>query len=57
MAVRVTQNMLNRNMLRNLYNSMGNMDKLQEQLSSGKKVSKPSDDPVIVTSVLPLLAD
>ncbi|MDA5108076.1 flagellar hook-associated protein FlgL [Brevibacillus thermoruber] len=49
MAVRVTQNMLNRNMLRNLYNSMGNMDKLQEQLSSGKKVSKPSDDPVIVT--------
>ncbi|MED1784212.1 flagellar hook-associated protein FlgL [Brevibacillus fortis] len=48
MAIRVTQNMLNNNMLRNLNNSMGNMDKLQEMLSSGKKVSKPSDDPVVV---------
>jgi flagellar hook-associated protein 3 FlgL len=47
MAIRVTQNMLNSNMLRNLHNSMGNMNKLQEQLSSGKKISKPSDDPVI----------
>lgn len=47
MSVRVTQNMLNNNMLRNLNNSMRNMDKLQEQLSSGKKVSKPSDDPVV----------
>lgn len=47
MAMRVTQNMLNNNMLRNLHNSMGNMNKLQEQLSSGKKISKPSDDPVI----------
>lgn len=47
MAVRVTQNMLNNNMLRNLHNSMRNMDNLQEQLSSGKKISKPSDDPVV----------
>lgn len=47
MSVRVTQTMLNSNMLRNLNNSMRNMDKFQEQLSSGKKVSKPSDDPVV----------
>jgi flagellar hook-associated protein 3 FlgL len=47
MSLRVTQNMLNNNMLRNLNQSMGNMNKLQEQLSSGKKISKPSDDPVI----------
>lgn len=47
MAVRVTQNMLNSNMLRNLHNSMRNMDKLQQQLSSGSKISKPSDDPVV----------
>lgn len=47
MSVRVTQNMLNNNMLRNLNNSMRNMDKLQDQLSSGKKISKPSDDPVV----------
>jgi len=36
-------------MLRNLHNSMGNMNKLQEQLSSGKKISRPSDDPVIAS--------
>lgn len=47
MAVRVTQNMLNSNMLRNLHNSMRNMDKLQQQLSSGSKIAKPSDDPVV----------
>ncbi|MGG4448939.1 flagellar hook-associated protein FlgL [Brevibacillus porteri] len=47
MAVRVTQNMLNSNMLRNLHNSMRNMDKLQDQLASGKKIAKPSDDPVV----------
>lgn len=47
MAVRVTQNMLNSNMLRNLQKSMGNMDNLQQQLSSGKKITKPSDDPVV----------
>ncbi|MDC0761722.1 flagellar hook-associated protein FlgL [Brevibacillus sp. AG] len=47
MAVRVTQNMLNSNMLRNLNKSMRNMDSLQEQLSSGKKIAKPSDDPVV----------
>lgn len=52
MSVRVTQNMLNNNMLRNLHNSMRNMDKLQEQLSSGRKVSKPSDDPVVATRAM-----
>lgn len=47
MAVRVTQNMLNSNMLRNLHKSMRSMDGLQDQLSSGKKISKPSEDPVV----------
>lgn len=49
MAIRVTQNMLNSHMLRNLSNSMGSMDKYQEQLSSGRKISRPSDDPVVAT--------
>lgn len=49
MAIRVTQNMLNSHMLRNLSNSMGSMDKYQEQLSSRSKISKPSDDPVVAT--------
>jgi len=46
MAIRVTQNMLNSNMLRNLHNSMRNLDKLQEQQATGKKINRPTDDPV-----------
>ncbi len=49
MSVRVTQNMLNSNMMRNLNNSMQNMDRLQDQLSSGRKINRPSDDPVVAT--------
>ncbi|QHZ54714.1 flagellar hook-associated protein FlgL [Brevibacillus sp. NSP2.1] len=52
MAVRVTQTMLNNNMMRNLSNSMGRMDKLQEQLSSGMKFSRPSDDPVAASRAM-----
>lgn len=49
MSVRVTQTMLNSNMLRNLSRSMGQMDKLQMQLSSGRLINRPSDDPVIAS--------
>lgn len=49
MSVRVTQNMLNNNMMRNLNTSMKSMDKLQDQLSSGRKINRPSDDPVVAT--------
>ncbi len=34
-------------MLRNLNTSYGKLGKLQEQLYSGKKITRPSDDPVI----------
>lgn len=46
--MRVTQSMLSNNMLRNLSNSYNKMGKLQEQISMGKKVNRPSDDPVSV---------
>ena len=46
--MRVTQSMLSQNMLRNLSSSYNNMGKLQEQLNTGKKVTRPSDDPVVV---------
>lgn len=45
--MRVTQSMLSSNMLRNLNVSYGKMSKYQEQLTSGKKVNRPSDDPVV----------
>lgn len=47
MAMRVTQSMLSNNMLRNLNSSYGKMSKYQEMLNSGKKINRPSDDPVV----------
>ncbi len=44
--MRVTQSMLNTNMLRNLNNSMNGMNKYMDMLASGKRVNRPSDDPV-----------
>jgi flagellar hook-associated protein 3 FlgL len=44
--MRVTQSMLNSNLLFNLDRSNRAMEKYQEQVSSGKKVNKPSDNPV-----------
>ena len=47
MSFRVNQNMLNQNMMFNLQKSYAAMDKYQTQLASGKKITKPSDDPVV----------
>ncbi|WP_138419479.1 flagellar hook-associated protein FlgL [Aquibacillus sediminis] len=45
--MRVTQGMLSNNMLRNVSNSYSNLGKYMDQLSTGKKINKPSDDPVV----------
>lgn len=45
--MRVTQGMLSNNMLRNLMNSQNKMDKYFTQLYTGKKISRPSDNPVV----------
>jgi len=47
--MRVTQSMLSSNMLRNLSNSYGKMSTLQDQINTGKKITRPSQDPVIAT--------
>lgn len=44
--MRVTQSMLSSNMLRNLSSSYNKMAKIQNQIDSGKKITRPSDDPV-----------
>ena len=43
--MRITQSMLSNNMLSNITNSYERLAKLQEQITSQKKFSKPSDDP------------
>jgi flagellar hook-associated protein 3 FlgL len=45
--MRVTQSMLANNMLRNLSSSYERLGKYQEQLTTGKKITRPSDDPVV----------
>lgn len=45
--MRVTQSMLASNSLKNLSKSYANMGKYQDQLATGKKISRPSDDPVV----------
>lgn len=45
--MRVTQSMLSTNMLRNLSNSYNKMGTLQEQINTGKKITRPSQDPVV----------
>lgn len=52
--MRVTnKNMLN-NYINNLHRNLGQMSKYQDQLSSGKEISKPSDDPFAVTRSMSL---
>ncbi|WP_299094864.1 flagellar hook-associated protein FlgL [uncultured Metabacillus sp.] len=45
--MRVTQSMLAANSLRHLSQSYSNMGKYQDQLATGKKINRPSDDPVV----------
>ncbi|WP_430790959.1 flagellar hook-associated protein FlgL [Virgibacillus flavescens] len=45
--MRITQGMLSNNMLRNLSNSYSSLGTYMDQLATGKKINKPSDDPVI----------
>ncbi|WP_424766653.1 flagellar hook-associated protein FlgL [Paenibacillus sp. sgz302251] len=52
MSLRVTQSMMNTQLLRNISNNLGRMNNLQNQLSTGMKINKPSDDPVGITFAL-----
>jgi flagellar hook-associated protein 3 FlgL len=46
MSFRVTQGMINTQLLRNLNSNLARMDATQNQLATGRKINKPSDDPV-----------
>lgn len=52
MMGRVTQGMMNTQLLRNLNNNMNRMNNESNQLSTGRKINKPSDDPVGLTFAL-----
>ncbi|HHV80882.1 MAG TPA: flagellar hook-associated protein FlgL [bacterium] len=50
--MRITYNMTANTVLRNLSNNLTRIEKLQDQLSSGKKVSRPSDDPLATIKIM-----
>lgn len=52
--MRVTYNTIANNILRNLSNNLTRLEKLQNQLSTGKKVIKPSEDPVSTSRIIGL---
>ncbi|MFC1614779.1 flagellar hook-associated protein FlgL [Gemmatimonadota bacterium] len=54
MSFRVTQNLLNNIVLKNLNSNIQRLLETQTQLSSGKRLTKPSDDPVGTASAMRL---
>lgn len=56
-GLRITQRTLNASVLGNLQGNLERMSKLQEQLSSGKAIRRPSDSPTSTVSALRYRAD
>ncbi|MCE5270079.1 flagellar hook-associated protein FlgL [bacterium] len=56
MSFRVTQNLLNNTIMNNLNRSVEKLMDIQSKLSSGKRLSSPSDDPVGTASAIRLRA-
>ncbi|MEB3102342.1 flagellar hook-associated protein FlgL [Ferviditalea candida] len=52
MTLRVTQSMMHSQLLRNVNNNLSRMERNQNVLSTGRKILKPSDDPVGITYAL-----
>ena len=50
--MRITNIVLSEGFLRNLSNNLAQMQKYQNQLSSGKEVSRPSDNPLLVGKIM-----
>lgn len=50
--MRITTKLLNDNVINNLFINRSRLNDLNEQLSTGKKVSKPSDDPNATINIL-----
>lgn len=55
--MRITNSMLINNMMNSIGNNLTRMEKYQNQLSTGKKIQVPSDDPVVAARALKLRTD
>lgn len=52
--MRITNKMMTTNCMTNINKNKVSLDKLQEQYSTGKKISRPSEDPVVAIRALKL---
>lgn len=52
--MRITNRMMTNNMLSNINKNKQNVSRLEEQYSTGKKILKPSDDPIVTVRALKL---
>jgi flagellar hook-associated protein 3 FlgL len=57
MSFRVTQQTLSRTTMAGLQDNLARLQRTQEQLSSGRRVSRPSDSPVDTVAAMQLRAD
>jgi len=55
--MRITNSMLVSNMIRNINSNLNRMEKIQNQMATGKTISRPSDDPVGMARVLKSTSD
>ncbi len=55
--MRITNNMLMNNMMLSLSGNLNQTQKYMNQLASGKKISLPSDDPIVASKALKLRTD
>ncbi|MCI6629600.1 MAG: flagellar hook-associated protein 3, partial [Lachnospiraceae bacterium] len=54
MSMRITNKIMQNNSLTNINNNKVQQDKLSTQMETGKKITRPSDDPVIAIRALRL---
>ena len=52
--MRITNQMISNNSLRNMQKTMANVDNRTTQMETGKKITKPSEDPVVAIRALRL---
>lgn len=55
--MRVTNKMLSNNFLRDMRNNLSNMNTIQGQMTSGKQIRRPSDDPFKASRIMQMHSD
>lgn len=57
MSLRITQNSMNRSQLAGLNESLSRLQRTHEELTTGKRLNRPSDDPVATVSAMRFRAE